>query len=352
VEALFLDCLNKARRYIYIETQYLTSRTVADCLATRLQDPKGPEIVMVLHPNSDGWLEQHTMDVLRGRVLERLRAADRFHRLNLNYPKIPDLRGQCISMHSKVCIIDDEVVRVGSANLSNRSMGFDTECDLAIEAGGSRAIRRAIAAFRRTLLAEHLGVSPQAVERELKKDGSLIGAVERLRGGGRSLGCFDGTVSADVNEVVPDEAFIDPSRPYETQFVPAERRKPALRQIAIGAAGLLGLVLLAGLWQWTSLRDLIDVTWLAARLEEVQSGPAALLLTVAGFLIGGLLVMPVILLIAVTILAFGPWWGFWYALLGMTASALLTFGVGRLLGRRLMDHGCTESAGRWPPKEF
>jgi uncharacterized membrane protein YdjX (TVP38/TMEM64 family) len=188
------------------------------------------------------------------------------------------------------------------------------------------------------LLAEHLGVSPQAVERELKKDGSLIGAVERLRGGGRSLGCFDGTVSADVNEVVPDEAFIDPSRPYETQFVPAERRKPALRQIAIGAAGLLGLVLLAGLWQWTSLRDLIDVTWLAARLEEVQSGPAALLLTVAGFLIGGLLVMPVILLIAVTILAFGPWWGFWYALLGMTASALLTFGVGRLLGRRLMDH--------------
>jgi len=61
-------------------------------------------------------------------------------------------------------------------------------------------------------------------------------------------------------------------------------------------------------------------------------------MTVAGFLIGGLLVMPVMVLIAVTILAFGPWWGFWYALIGMTASALLTFGIGRLLGRRLMDH--------------
>ncbi len=93
VEALFLDSLNRAQRYIYIETQYLTSRTIADCLAARLRDPKGPEIVMVLHPNSDGWLEQHTMDVLRGRVLQRLRAADQFHRLNLNYPKIPDLHG-------------------------------------------------------------------------------------------------------------------------------------------------------------------------------------------------------------------------------------------------------------------
>ena len=48
--------------------------------------------------------------------------------------------------------------------------------------------------------------------------------------------------------------------------------------------------------------------------------------------------MPVMILIAVTILAFGPWWGFWYALIGMTASALLTFWIGRLLGRRLMDH--------------
>ena len=338
VETLFLDSLRSARRHVYIETQYLTSRTVADCLAARLQDPKGPEIVMVLHPNSDGWLEQHTMDVLRGRVLERLRAADRFHRLNLNYPRIPDHRGQCISMHSKVCIVDDDVVRVGSANLSNRSMGFDTECDLAIEAAGDRAVRRAIAAFRHTLLAEHLGVTPDAVQRELEKDGSLIGAVERLRGGARSLGYFDGSVSADINEVVPDEAFIDPSRPYEAQFIPAERRKPALRQIATGAAALLALVVLAGLWQWTPLREVIDVTWLAARLEEVKNGPVALLVTVAGFLIGGLLVMPVMVLIAVTILAFGPWWGFWYALIGMTASALLTFGVGRLLGRRLMDH--------------
>ncbi len=338
VETLFLDTLNNARRYIYIETQYLTSHTVADRLAARLQDPKGPEIVMVLHPNSDGWLEQHTMDVLRGRVLERLRAADRFHRLNLNYPKVPDLRGQCISMHSKVCIIDDEFVRVGSANLSNRSMGFDTECDLAIDASGDPAIRQSIVAFRHTLLAEHLGVAPEAVAHELEKDGSLIGAVERLRGGARTLGYFDGTVSADVNEVVPDEAFIDPSRPYDLQFIPAERRKPALRQIVTGSAGLLVLILLAGLWQWTPLRDLLDVTSLVAWLEEVANGPIALPMTVAGFLIGGLLVMPVMLLIAATILAFGPWWGFWYALVGMTASALLTFGIGRLLGRRLIDH--------------
>jgi phospholipase D1/2 len=338
VEALFLDSLDRARRYIYIETQYLTSSTIADRLAVRLQDAKGPEIVLVLHPNSDGWLEQHTMDVLRGRVLQRLRAADRFHRLSLYYPKIPDLHGQCISMHSKVCIVDDDLVRVGSANLSNRSMGFDTECDLAIESGGDPSVRLAIAAFRHTLLGEHLGVSPESVRQELAKDGSLIAAVERLRGGARSLECFDGTVSADINEVVPDEEFIDPSRPYDAQFFPQERRKPALRQIVSASLGLLLLVLLAGIWQWTPLREQFDMLTMAAYLEEFAKGPTAPLVTIVAFMVGGMLVMPVMILIAVTVMAFGPWWGFLYALIGMTLSALLTFGIGRVLGRKLMDH--------------
>ena len=126
VERLLVDLLNSARRCIYIETQYFTSKILAAVLAARLQEPEGPDVVMILHPNSDGWLEQHTMDVLRGRVLKHLRAADRFGRLGLYYPHLPDLNSQCISMHSKVCVIDLEYVRIGSANLSNRSMGFDS----------------------------------------------------------------------------------------------------------------------------------------------------------------------------------------------------------------------------------
>jgi len=338
VEALFLDSIERARRHIYIETQYLTSRTIADRLAKRLHDPNGPEMVMVLHPSSDGWLEQHTMDVLRGRVLQRLRAADRYHRLSLYYPKIPDLHGQCISMHSKVCIVDDDIVRVGSANLSNRSMGFDTECDLAIESSGRPVVRQAIASFRHALLGEHLGVSPDAVGREVVRDGSLSAAVERLRGGSRSLEYFDGSVSADVNEVVPDEQFIDPSRPYDAQILPPERRRPALRHMLSAGIGLLLLVLLAAMWQWTPLRDHLDVLAMASYLEEFAEGPTAPFVTIAAFLIGGLLVIPVLVLIAVTVLAFGPWWGFLYALIGMTLSAVLTFVIGRLLGRKLMDH--------------
>jgi phospholipase D1/2 len=130
VEHLYLDMIKAARRFIYIETQYLTSNVVGAALEERLQEPDGPEAIIVLHPSSDGWLEQHTMDALRGRLLKRLRAADKSQRLALYCPHVPGLGDQCLSMHSKVCIVDEELARVGSANMSNRSMGFDTECDL------------------------------------------------------------------------------------------------------------------------------------------------------------------------------------------------------------------------------
>ena len=174
VEQLLTDLLKAARQWIYIETQYFTSAMLAEVLADRLQESDGPEVVLILHPNSDGWLEQHTMDVLRGRVLKRLRAVDRFHRLGLYYPYLPDLKGQCISMHSKVCIVDHEYVRIGSANMSNRSMGFDSECDLALEANGDPVIQERLGRFRNGLLAEHLDVSVDRVRDAIDAQGSLI----------------------------------------------------------------------------------------------------------------------------------------------------------------------------------
>ena len=74
---------------------------------TACEIPEGQRLSWLLHPNSDGWLEQHTMDVLRGRVLKRLRGEDRFHRLGLYFPHLPGSGNECISMHAKVCVIDE-----------------------------------------------------------------------------------------------------------------------------------------------------------------------------------------------------------------------------------------------------
>jgi uncharacterized membrane protein YdjX (TVP38/TMEM64 family) len=72
-------------------------------------------------------------------------------------------------------------------------------------------------------------------------------------------------------------------------------------------------------------------------VEAFRQSPGAPFLMIAGFLVGGLVMAPVTVLITVTVLAFGPVEGFLYSFIGMTSSAILTFVIGRLLGRRILE---------------
>ncbi|HZR85087.1 MAG TPA: phospholipase D-like domain-containing protein [Candidatus Binatia bacterium] len=217
IERLFLDSIAAARRSIFIENQYLTSAVVGDALAARLEESDGPDVVIVGPWTCSGWLEEATMGVLRGRLVARLRAADRHGRLRLFYPTVGGDRRIAVNVHSKVMIVDDVLVRVGSANLSNRSMGLDTECDVAIDADADARARDAIARFRSSLLGEHLGVPADAVDAAVVRTGSLARAVDELRaaGGDRTLVPFEEPAVPWLDGVVPDTTLIDPDRPLE-----------------------------------------------------------------------------------------------------------------------------------------
>jgi phosphatidylserine/phosphatidylglycerophosphate/cardiolipin synthase-like enzyme/uncharacterized membrane protein YdjX (TVP38/TMEM64 family) len=352
VERLHLDAITAARRWIYIENQYLTSNVIGDALSARLQEAHGPEIVVAVPQRNAGWLEENTMGVLRARLLQRLRAADRFGRLRIYCPVVPDLGdAECVNLHSKVLVIDDALVRVGSSNMSNRSMGFDTECDVAIEAAGEAAgderIAAGIAHFRNRLLAEHLDVAPEHVAEKLTETGSLIAAVEALRGRPRTLRDLDVAVSDWVDELIPDHAVLDPERtaPPEQllrEFVASDIRRsvrhPVIKWIIISV--LLGAV--AAAWQWTPLNDWLDVETLARWQANLRATPFAPVLVTGIYVLGGLVMAPVTLLIVATALAFGSLTAFVYALLGSLASGMVTYGLGRWLSRdtvrRLTGH--------------
>ena len=154
------------------------------------------------------------MGVLRARLLRRLRAADRHDRLRVYHPRLPGVEDRDFTLHSKVAVIDDRLLRIGSANLANRSMGLDTECDLAIESHrNDRSVAEAIAGFRSRLLAEHLGCDSEDVERVVSREDPLIRAVETLCGGERSLEPLEGEVAEWIDGLVPEAAVIDPERP-------------------------------------------------------------------------------------------------------------------------------------------
>ncbi len=342
VRALYEDAVAAAQRFVYMENQYLTSRAVARALADSLGREEGPEIVLVLSERSDGWLEQSTMDHLRRRILEHLHWVDRHDRLRAYFPVL-DREETSPVVHAKVTIVDDRFVRVGSSNLSNRSLGLDSECDLAVEAGEDPRVEEATAGFRDRLLAEHLGREAAEVRELLKKTGSLVKTIEALRGGERSLEPLTFEQSPSPTDALfSDIPFVDPERPaaLETlmdQFLAEEAEEPPSRRtLRLFLSVLGGLILLAGLWRFTPLGDWLDRERLVALGSALRATIDMPLGVLAAYVAGGLVAFPVTLLHAVTGVVYPFPQGFFYALGGSLLSATATYGLGRLLGKEAL----------------
>ena len=180
IEALHLASIAAASHCIYLENQYLTSPVVGAALAARLEDPEGPEVILISNQHSPSWFDQMTMDRRRSRIMGRLRAADRHGRLRAYVPMTRS--GALIIVHAKLSIIDDRLLHVGSANFNNRSGGFDTECDLSVEIDTDDTGGRAkVDLCRNRLIAHWLGCSVPDVVAALRRAGGVGAAIEDLR---------------------------------------------------------------------------------------------------------------------------------------------------------------------------
>ena len=237
VQALLRAAIADARRSIYIESQYFTAPCAAEALRARLAERDGPEVVLVLPARCSGWIEQNTMGRLRVDLVRSLREADRFQRLRVLAPLAAG--GAPINVHSKLCIVDRSFLKIGSANLSARSMAMDSECDLVLECGERADLRGAIGGLRTRLLAEHLGVSAGQFEAALLlARGSLVATIDALAGGERGLvpvtGC-EQAAGGDWMRSLP----IDPEDALSISAPAAKRGGLAFVAALLAAAGAL-----------------------------------------------------------------------------------------------------------------
>lgn len=340
VRDLHLDAIAAAKYSLFAENQYFTSRTIATALEARLREPDGPDIVVVSPSTQSGWLETSTMGVLRSRIHGDLVRADPGDRYRVYCPWIEDGAGEtaCLNVHSKVLIADDELLTIGSANLSGRSMGLDTECNLAIEAKNDERTSRAIASLRNRLLGEHLDRDAAEVEETVRARGRLIAGIDALRGSGRSVKPLAAGTTEDWSALVPDHSVLDPEEPIDTErlmeevFSRGEKRPLAARSLVILVV-IVALCALALAWRYTPLRDFVNAESLARVSEQFAQSPFAPLGVVVAYVVGGLVMVPVTAMIAATGIVFGPLQGFVYALVGETLAAIAIYFLGRKLGR-------------------
>ncbi|WP_134679183.1 phospholipase D-like domain-containing protein [Paracoccus ravus] len=233
IEQLYLDAIASAKEHIYLESQYFCADSIARAIARRLSEPDGPEIVLVNPIAAYGAIEDQAMHITRSRMVRAMRELDRHDRFRILYPM--NEAEDPIYVHAKICIVDDRLLRVGSSNLDRRSMGFDTECDVAI-AGDTPRSRDFIATLRNRLLAEHLGSEPSKVADVLAKTGSLIEVIETLNPReGRGLRELPLRRENLIGALLADTRFFDP------RYRRSARARLGLtsRHVMLGAAAVV-----------------------------------------------------------------------------------------------------------------
>jgi phosphatidylserine/phosphatidylglycerophosphate/cardiolipin synthase-like enzyme/uncharacterized membrane protein YdjX (TVP38/TMEM64 family) len=329
-EALFMDSIAVAKRTVYIESQYFTNDKLADALAARLKEPDGPEVIVVSPKDCHGWLEQTTMGAFRGGAFERLIAADEHKRLRLVYPAASQSRDVPTFVHSKVMIADDVLARIGSANFSNRSMGMDTECDVAVDASGNPHAQAGIGRIRDRLLAEHLGLSADAVADGVARHGSIRAFV-------------DTRTSAD-HTLVPIDTSVQAEPPSELLRGVADPGEPAAFSSSVASLAPAAYATSDPLRIWilpaVVLAAATAVTWRSSHtLDSIASAPSALWIGVVVLVVGALLLVPLELLAIFAGVYLGALQGGVVALIGSLVAAVIGYVAGRAMG--------TEALPRW-----
>jgi phosphatidylserine/phosphatidylglycerophosphate/cardiolipin synthase-like enzyme len=171
----YLKAFSRARRLVYLEDQYLWSLAATEALRDALAHNPELHIVVVIprYPDPDGAVAGEASRIGRERVLDAL------HDVGHDRVAVYDLEnreGTPVYVHSKVCIVDDVWMAVGSDNLNRRSWTHDSELSCAVidrrrdgrsptDPGGLGDGARVLPRETRVrLAAEHLGRAPDDVD--------------------------------------------------------------------------------------------------------------------------------------------------------------------------------------------
>ena len=351
IRQLYADVIARAKHSLYFENQYFSSGAIAEDLARRLKSEDGPDVVVVSRRVNNGWLERITMGVQRKRIHTLMQNADTHQRYRLYSPEIPGLDESCINVHAKVIIADDDFLSIGSANINNRSMVMDTECNIALEACGEQRIRDGIAQVRARLLGEHLDCKPADLLRATQAHGRLVAAIESLQKPGRTLVPLVPEATPEEEALVPALTLLDPERlvPREqlvAQLVPHAAHRPLRSRLILAATVALVCLALAALWRYTPLAHFVDPQALSALAGKVRDMPLAPVIVIAAYVVGTVLMFPHSVLVIATGLVFGPVLGITYALTGTAASAAFTFWMGSWVPRDTLRRLAGQKANR------
>ena len=204
VSAMFFRAIDAAKRFIYIEDQYLVHTEASDALVKAVGRLAH---ITILMPHSDLTDMPHVWEH-RKKFIEPLRTAGgKKVRIFVRSPFGPQVPHSYV--HAKTWIFDDQFAIIGTANVGRRSWTHDSEIDVGVfdESTNDHASYTFAHRLRIRLWAEHLNMNTPDGHAQLA-DG-VGSAVHWLLPGG-NVRPYDENEKSDAPSAAPWDTSVDP----------------------------------------------------------------------------------------------------------------------------------------------
>jgi phosphatidylserine/phosphatidylglycerophosphate/cardiolipin synthase-like enzyme len=153
----YFKLIARAKNYLYLENQYFHEPKMADAIVNQMQAQSNLIVIIVITTGSDDPDNDYSRHCLTLRyefftnLLKEKNLNNRIRIYTLSYKNG--------IVHSKLVLVDDEVLSMGSANANQRGFFVDTELNVMLEH------RETVKNFRQQLWSHNLGFLPTTVAR-------------------------------------------------------------------------------------------------------------------------------------------------------------------------------------------
>lgn len=340
IEQLFLDEIAAAEKFIYIENQYLANNDIARAINRALKKNKNLRVLILSSKKAVGLAEEVMMWPLRIKFKHLLKRGVRDRAEMVYSISKSETRAISVHVHSKVMVIDDKYLHVGSANINDRSMFLDSECDIVV-IGKNEEVRAKIAELRNDLIEEHSGRAKEDTQALIDKGAPIAGFLKEVPGSDKFLRKIHDTLSWPaqiLSWVTMSRMRHRPVLDAIMHYFSTHNDKAGFPHQRASLAFLVVMVISMCIVFDPALPAGMQADHLEENIRALQDSPYAALLTIGFFVVSGLFFVPVTLLIAGTAAVFGPLSGVLISLAGTIASASVTYFIGFLLGKRLFQN--------------
>jgi len=305
-------------------------------IVRQLREKPDLRILAISCDHPKGVMEKKSMWTPRIKFREIVESGGVADRVALAYPiSREDGQEDPVRIHSKLMIVDDKFLHLGSANINNRSMGLDTECDQIIF-GESERSRHKIAAVRTDLIREHSGREANEIEHFIESNAPISEFLKEVPTSRQHLVKINDEKYRHERFVKFAKMISDPRRPIISAKLTIPFGRKSFKKTASNPWAWIALTVFALIIALTAYSaespDIPSLEMLIGWIENILQSKFAIPGTILLFILSGLVLFPVTILIAVTAAIFGPYQGLILALAGTLSSACVGYLIGRKIG--------------------